>query len=1009
MLKYLLALIMVLVAAPSFAQVLHTQEWDGSSGSVPSGWSCSFVGCPILETVGSPSGGKSLAANMAAGSYATNGSGGLYTYDAFSALNRTEYYAGFWIKWSSNFVWHPIASKFLVGFQKNVAGCAGCGTDNYVLTIRNNGTALTFTQQLWRPPGTSNKDNNIGSVNIIRNRWYWVEVHVIENSMASATVPNQDGLIEVWMDDVLKLRHTNAVHRTSANNTFGGFQHVNVWGGGCNPACVTTATQSIHFDHTVLSGSRIGMPGGTPVPGDPTPPSVPGSFAATASGTSVSTSWAASTDTGGSGLAGYTLLQCTPSPCTPSTTVTTLGTSTLSWPVTGLTAGTGYSFCVKAFDGASTPNVSACSTVQSVTTGSTFQTAVFTDTFNRADGVLGANWTGGFTARNSYTIVSNQMRVDALSADSLMVYNGTTADDQYNQVQMVAVGGSGTRAPGLLVRMQTGPAVNGYECRVILPSTSRIAEFLNGSGTTAVTNNDAAWTYQAGDTLECQAEGTAIRMYVIRAGVKTLLAHHTDGTYTSGKTGIIHFVQNTSTLSDVQLDNYVYGTISATPPTPPTIASLTATATNATVTYGAVTPTYIRVHFGNNAGTVSNNVTHLASTDFPGGVITFTWPAGTQFICMFPIDIAGVENTAVGAGKCLGQAFMESIVTPIDVNPVVYGTAFPAADLPADTTSALYGTAIDKAAACRADTVDQDYDLMDTAGTAVQMDVANLIASTTISGLTNGTTRTRYVRCAFTNQSGGVYTNPTSQTVTITVAASTADTTPPGTVTNLVAQAIPASTDVTLSWTAATGGDVAFYRVYVSSDGVTYTLSGNPVLATSVQLALTPLTLFYFKVEAVDTSGNPSADFSNIVTATTFEIPDTTPPSVMAGLHVLAYFTNSGIFEWTTGTDARGAVRSELVYCQGVGCTNFLPAGPRTADSQLLVALLPGTFYRVKGIHYDLAGNPSGGLDNPTYGDIVEFTTATTGLGQPRPDAPFSVTRPTPSSRSAPSSRPVRP
>ncbi len=280
MLKYLLALIMVLVAAPSFAQVLHTQEWDGSSGSVPAGWSCSFVGCPILETVGSPSGGKSLAANMAAGSYATNGSGGLYTYDAFSAFNRTEYYAGFWIKWSSNFVWHPIASKFLVGFQKNVAGCGGCGTDNYVLTIRNNGTVLTFTQQLWRPPGTSNKDNNIGSVNIIKNRWYWVEVHVIENSMASATVPNQDGLIEVWMDDVLKLRHTNAVHRTSENNTFGGFQHVNVWGGGCNPACVTTATQAIHFDHTVLSGTRIGMPGGTPPPTDTMPPTAPSSLVA---------------------------------------------------------------------------------------------------------------------------------------------------------------------------------------------------------------------------------------------------------------------------------------------------------------------------------------------------------------------------------------------------------------------------------------------------------------------------------------------------------------------------------------------------------------------------------------------------------------------------------------------------------------------------------------------------------------------------------------------------------
>ena len=1006
--KYLLVMVMALAASPVLAQVLpYTQEWDGSSGTSPSGWSCSFSGCPILESVSSPSGGTSLAANMPAGTYATNGSGGIYTYDALRNLNRTDYYAGFWIKWSSNFVWHPIATKFLVAFQKDLAGCTGCGTDNAVLTIQNNGTALVFTQQLWRSPGTSQKFGNVGSINIVRNRWYWVEVHLVENSMAGPTTPNQDGLIEVWFDDDLKMRHTNAVHRTSANNVFGGFQHVNIWGGGCNPAC-TAPAQSIHFDHTVFSASRIGMPGGTQQPGDTQPPSVPGSFAATASGTSVSTGWTASTDlpAGGSGLAGYQVLRCTPSPCTPTAVITTLGSSTLSFNDTGLTAATGYSYGVKAVDGAG--NLSGLSTVQSVTTGSIFLNSVFFDTFNRADGALGANWTGSFTSNSDFAIISNQLRVGAVAQDSLMVHNGTTTDDQYARIQLMSVGGAGNIIPGVLVRMQTGPAVNGYTCRIFLPSSSRIREDTNGNE--ADLSTTTSWTWDALDIAECQAEGTALRFYAIRGGVKTLLTSTTDASFSSGKTGLIHNVQNTggNTTSTSQLDNFEMGEIAATQAVPPTIATLTATASNATVTYGATTPTWIRVHWGNNAGTLSNNTIHPIS-DFPGGVLTFDWVPGTQFLCMFPIDLAGVENAASEAGKCLGQDFMERIVSPIDTAEVVYGTAFPAADLPAGTTSYIYGTAIDKVANCRADDTDQGYDLMDTTGTAVQMDVANLIASATISGLTNGSTATKYVRCEFTNSNGETYTNTTSQTVTITVAASTADTTPPGTVENLVAQAIPSSCDVLLNWTAATGGDVANYRVYVSEDGSTYQLSGQPVTTTSTQLALVCQTLFYFKVESIDTSGNPSAGFSNVATATTFQTPDVTPPSIMTGLNKLLCLTNSCIFQWTTGTDTQGPVQSELVYCQGAGCTDFLPVGPRTADSQLLVSLTNGTLYRVKGIHYDLAGNPSGGLSDPTYSDVLEFTTATEGLGRPRADLRFSTTRPTPAARSTPSSRPAKP
>ncbi|MBO9554981.1 glycoside hydrolase family 6 protein [Cellulomonas sp.] len=100
---------------------------------------------------------------------------------------------------------------------------------------------------------------------------------------------------------------------------------------------------------------------------DTTAPSVPtGLTAGTTTQTSVPLSWNASTDnTGGSGVAGYEVLQ-------GSTVVGT--TTSTSYAVTGLTAGTAYSFSVRAKDVAG--NVSAASSAVSATT----QSGTVTDT-----------------------------------------------------------------------------------------------------------------------------------------------------------------------------------------------------------------------------------------------------------------------------------------------------------------------------------------------------------------------------------------------------------------------------------------------------------------------------------------------------------------------------------------------------------------------------------------------------------------------------------------------------
>jgi len=82
--------------------------------------------------------------------------------------------------------------------------------------------------------------------------------------------------------------------------------------------------------------------------GDTTPPSIPGTPTASAVGSTTATlSWSASTDTGGSGLAGYNVYR------EQGTTDPLLGQSTTtSINLTGLTANTQYQVYVRARDGA---------------------------------------------------------------------------------------------------------------------------------------------------------------------------------------------------------------------------------------------------------------------------------------------------------------------------------------------------------------------------------------------------------------------------------------------------------------------------------------------------------------------------------------------------------------------------------------------------------------------------------------------------------------------------------
>jgi len=102
--------------------------------------------------------------------------------------------------------------------------------------------------------------------------------------------------------------------------------------------------------------------GSTP---DTTAPTTPGSAAATAASTSqINLTWTASTDAGGSGLAGYKIERCQGAGCSNFAQVAT--STTTSFASTGLTAATSYSFRVRAYDGSG--NNSSYSNTSTTTT-----------------------------------------------------------------------------------------------------------------------------------------------------------------------------------------------------------------------------------------------------------------------------------------------------------------------------------------------------------------------------------------------------------------------------------------------------------------------------------------------------------------------------------------------------------------------------------------------------------------------------------------------------------------
>jgi hypothetical protein len=206
-----------------------------------------------------------------------------------------------------------------------------------------------------------------------------------------------------------------------------------------------------------------------------------------------------------------------------------VGTSTgTSYNDTGLTAGSSYSYRVRATDLAQ--NLSEYSGVASATT---LAGSAASDDFNRADGFLGANWTKPPASESNLVIVNNQVGVDAEDKHNYAFWSAASfSEDQYSQVRISNVGpwnGVIVRAQSLIDRF--------YMAFVMAPNDYRIYLRKDGVYYSLTTGSTATWV--AGDIVGLEAAGlNPVQLTLLQNGNPVLTYSDTIENLVGGSPGI---------------------------------------------------------------------------------------------------------------------------------------------------------------------------------------------------------------------------------------------------------------------------------------------------------------------------------------------------------------------------------------------------------------------------------------------------------------------------------------
>jgi len=191
------------------------------------------------------------------------------------------------------------------------------------------------------------------------------------------------------------------------------------------------------------------------------------------------------------------------------------------------------------------------------------------DSFTRANGSLGANWTDFLSAGSvPPQIVGNQVEPSSTGFSDAMYYGGIDwPSDQYSQAQIIALGSGAKMGPSVRVT-SVSEYIGIVETLGAGNATVEIELELNGTFSTLISTSTA--TVLPGDYIQISAQGTTLTMNNVTRS--TTLLTITDSTLAAGYPGI-HLNPAGGTPSSTVMSNWSGGSMTSAPLSVSTLAS----------------------------------------------------------------------------------------------------------------------------------------------------------------------------------------------------------------------------------------------------------------------------------------------------------------------------------------------------------------------------------------------------------------------------------------------------
>ncbi len=252
------------------------------------------------------------------------------------------------------------------------------------------------------------------------------------------------------------------------------------------------------YEFSVPSGSGVSLPSATD---DTTPPSAPANVLVTTTGTTATITWDPSTDTGGSGLAGYNVFKKNPD--TSRTNLNTTPVTGTSYTVTGLTPSKAYVMGVESIDKAG--NVSQEVVFFAITTSDTTAPSVPTNlvSSSKTTSSVSLSWSASTddVGVTGYEVFKNGQSVGTTTTTSFTASN-LLAGTQYSFTVRArdAVGNYSAQSSALLVTTNnaadtTPPVISAISASSITSSGAVVKFTTDESANTEIYYGTVSSTY----------------------------------------------------------------------------------------------------------------------------------------------------------------------------------------------------------------------------------------------------------------------------------------------------------------------------------------------------------------------------------------------------------------------------------------------------------------------------------------------------------------------------------